>query len=209
MGVMFPGATVHTASTAGTTLSNTKFSWNITTTLSSIQDGLSNTILLGESTTAGYAAPGQGIFADIETNWACPHPAFTSFMASDNVCGASDGLGHDRHLLQRQPRPDERRPAARSTEGTGISPTPRWVPARPSAMVSATLKGGYPFIDSGHPGGFNVVMCDGSVHYLKNQINGTVFAKLVTSAGSKLPPANSSGFTGLLQLPVNQDQFAQ
>ena len=46
-------------------------------------------------------------------------------------------------------------------------------------------------------------MCDGSVHYLKNQINGTVFAKLVTSAGSKLPPGV------LLQLPVNQDQFAQ
>ena len=93
MGVMFAGATVQTASTAGTTLSNTKFSWNITTTLSSIQDGLSNTILLGESTNTGYAAPGQGIFADIETNWACPHPAFTSFMASDNVCVRNDGLG--------------------------------------------------------------------------------------------------------------------
>ena len=93
MGVMFPGATVHSGSTAGTTLSNTKFAWNITTTLSSIQDGLSNTILLGESTTAGYSAAGQGIFADTETNWACPHPAFTSFMASDNVCGGSDGLG--------------------------------------------------------------------------------------------------------------------
>ena len=40
-------------------------------------------------------------------------------------------------------------------------------------------------------------------------INGTVFAKLVTSAGSKLPatPRRASG--GLKQLPVNQDEFAQ
>ena len=75
--------------------------------------------------------------------------------------------------------------------------------------LSGALKGGFPYINSGHPGGFNVTMCDGSVHYLTNQINGTVFAKLVTSAGSKLPPAAGSAFTGLKQLPVNQDQFSQ
>ena len=86
LGVMFPGAIVHQGQTVGTGLGSTSFSWNTNTTLSSIQDGLTNTILLGESTTAGYAAPGQGIFPDIQTNWACPHPSFTSFMASDNVC---------------------------------------------------------------------------------------------------------------------------
>ena len=75
--------------------------------------------------------------------------------------------------------------------------------------LSGALKGGFPYINSGHPGGFNVTMCDGSVHYITNQINGTVFAKLVTSAGSKLPPAAGSAFTGLKQLPVNQDQFSQ
>ena len=54
-------------------------------------------------------------------------------------------------------------------------------------------------------------MCDGSVHYLTNQINGTVFAKLVTSAGSKLPPATPGidASRASKQLPVNQDQFAQ
>ena len=77
--------------------------------------------------------------------------------------------------------------------------------------LSLTQKGGFPYINSGHPGGFNVVMCDGSVHYLRNQINGTVFAKLVTSGGSKLPPApagSTNGVGGLKQLPVNQDEFA-
>ena len=206
MGVMFPGAIVHAGQTAGTGLGNTKFAWNITTTLSSIQDGLSSTILVGESTTAGFAAAGQGIFTDIVTNWACPHPAFTSFMASDNVCDPT-GARHDRHLLQRRPRPAKcgRRPGRRwelgfrqqlgTFENIGYG-------------LSGALKGGFPYVNSGHPGGFNVVMCDGSVHYLKNKINGTVFAKLVTSAGSKLPPAAGS-FTGLKQLPVNQDQYAQ
>ena len=133
-----------TPADGGHELSNTKFAWNITTTLSSIQDGLSNTILLGESTTAGYAAAGQGIFADIETNWACPHPAFTSFMASDNVCGANDGLGTTGTCYSANLGPTNASPAARSTEGTGISPTPSRVPARPSAMVSSALKGSYP-----------------------------------------------------------------
>ena len=89
---MFPGAIVHQGQTAGTGLGTTTFSWNTNTTLSSIQDGLSNTILLGESTTAGYSAAGQGIFANIKTNWACPHPSFTSFMASDNVCDPATPL---------------------------------------------------------------------------------------------------------------------
>ena len=53
-------------------------------------------------------------------------------------------------------------------------------------------------------------MCDGSVHYLKNNINGTVFSKLVTSAGSKLPPGNATtGVGGYKQLPVNQDEYVQ
>ena len=121
---MFPGAIVHPGPTAGTGLGNTKFPWNTNTTLSSIQDGLTNTILLGESTTAGYAAPGQGIFADIETNWACPHPSFTSFMASDNVCDPSHPSPGREPAPATSPTSARRtRPAARSTERTGSTPT--------------------------------------------------------------------------------------
>jgi prepilin-type N-terminal cleavage/methylation domain-containing protein/prepilin-type processing-associated H-X9-DG protein len=207
MGVMFPGAITHTGQTTGTGLSGTKFPWNTTTTLSSIQDGLSSTLLVSESTTAGYAAAGQGIFTDVETNWSCPHPAFTSFMASDNVCGPTTGLG------------------AANCFSSGLGPQnaaggqidgANWDFANKLGTneniglgLNGALKGQFPFINSGHPGGFNAVMCDGSVHYIKNNINGTVFAKLVTSAGSKLPPANGTTFTGLKQLPVNQDEYAQ
>ena len=209
LGVMFPGAIVHAGQTSGTGLGNTKFAWSVTTTLSSIQDGLSSTILVSESTTSGYAAPGQGIFGDIQTNWSCPHPAFTSFMASDNVCDPSNPV--------------------QGTTGTcysaGLGPVNatggqvdggNWDFANKLGTyenigygLAGAVKGSFPYINSGHPGGFNVVMCDGSVHYLRNQINGTVFAKIVSSAGSKLPPAAGSGFTGLKQLPVNQDQYAQ
>ena len=209
MGVMFPGAIVHQGQTVGTGLGTTTFSWNTNTTLSSIQDGLSNTILLGESTTAGYAAQGQGIFADIETNWSCPHPSFTSFMASDNVCDPSTPLQGNAGTCYIA--------NLGATNATGGQVDGKnWAFANTLGTyenigygLSGALKGGFPYINSGHPGGFNVTMCDGSVHYITNQINGTVFAKLVTSAGSKLPPYSSSSFTGLLQLPVNQDQFSQ
>ena len=209
MGVMFPGAIVHQGQTVGTGLGTTTFSWNTNTTLSSIQDGLSNTILLGESTTAGYAAQGQGIFADIETNWSCPHPSFTSFMASDNVCDPSTPLQGNAGTCYIA--------NLGATNATGGQVDGKnWAFANTLGTyenigygLGGALKGGFPYINSGHPGGFNVTMCDGSVHYITNQINGTVFAKLVTSAGSKLPPYSSSSFTGLLQLPVNQDQFSQ
>jgi prepilin-type N-terminal cleavage/methylation domain-containing protein/prepilin-type processing-associated H-X9-DG protein len=208
MGVMFPGAITHTGQTTGTGLSGTKFPWNTTTTLSGIQDGLSSTILVSESTTGGYAAAGQGIFADIETNWSCPHPAFTSFMASDNVCGGTDGQGTTGACFSAGLGPQNA--AGGQIDG------PNWDFANKLGTneniglgLNGSLKGQFPFINSGHPGGFNAVMCDGSVHYIKNNINGTVFAKLVTSAGSKLPPASGTTFTGLKQLPVNQDEFAQ
>ena len=209
MGVMFPGAIVHQGQTVGTGLGTTTFGWNTTTTLSSIQDGLSNTILLGESTTSGYAAAGSGIFADIETNWSCPHPSFTSFMASDNVCDPSTPLQGNAgtcYIANLGPQ---------NVNGNQIDGA-NWAFSNTLGTyenigygLSGALKGGFPYINSGHPGGFNVTMCDGSVHYVTNQINGTVFAKLVSSAGSKLPPYASSSFTGLLQLPVNQDQFSQ
>jgi len=207
MGVMFPGAITHAGQTSGTGLSNTKFGWNTNTTLSSIQDGLSSTILVSESTTAGYAAAGQGIFGDVETNWACPHPAFTSFLASDNVCGPPDGSGSSGACFAAGLGPQ-------NANGGQIDGT-NWDFANKLGTfenigygLSGALKGGFPYINSGHPGGFNAVMCDGSVHYIKNNINGTVFSKLVSSSGSKLPPATGT-FKGLKQLPVNQDEFAQ
>ena len=208
LGVMFPGATFPASASTGSGASGTKYAWSVTTTLSSIIDGLSTTILVGESTLSGYAPASAG-WIPLETNWACPHPNYTSFMASDNVCGPTHipgggGSCYDSLL------------GASIDLTTGIqSDGGDWDYANKLGTyenigygLSHTQKGGFPYINSGHPGGFNVVMCDGSVHFLKNNINGTVFAKLVSSAGSKLPPPGQN-FRGLKQLPVNQDEFAQ
>ena len=55
---------------------------------------------------------------------------------------------------------------------------------------------------SGHPTGANFAFCDGHVNFLTNTIDGTVYSKLVTPAGSKLGVPYK-------QLPVSQDAFAQ
>jgi len=204
LGVMFPGATIPTSLSSGTGTSTTKFAWSVTTTLSSIVDGLSTTVLLGESTLSGYAPPGASVLP-VETNWSCPHPNFTSFMASDNVCG--DGLGNGQCFSSKLG-------PIQNADGSQ-SDGPSWDFANHPGNyenigygLNLTQKGSFPYINAGHPGGFNVTMCDGSVHYLKNTINGTVWAKLVSSAGSKLPAAAPPSFpNGLKQLPVSQDEF--
>ena len=65
-----------------------------------------------------------------------------------------------------------------------------------------TLKGSFPFSNSAHPSGCNMMFCDGAVRFISNTIDGTVYAKVLTSAGSKLPP-------DFKQLPVDQDAISQ
>ena len=205
LGVMFPGATIPTSISAGSGFSNTKFAWSVTTTLSSIIDGLSTTVLLGESTLTGYAPPGAGWIGPVETNWSCPHPNYTSFMASDNVCG--DGTGNGQCFSSKLgpiQNSDGSQSDGSSWDFANHPGTGNW--ENIGYGLNLTTKGSFPYINSGHPGGFNVTMCDGSVHYLRNTISGTVWAKLVSSAGSKLPAA-TTGFGGLKQLPVSQDEF--
>ena len=42
--------------------------------------------------------------------------------------------------------------------------------------------------------------CDGAVRFISNTIDGTVYSKIITPAGSKLP-------VYLKQMPVEQDAF--
>ena len=65
---------------------------------------------------------------------------------------------------------------------------------------SLTIEGSYPFSNSGHPGGCNMGFCDGGVRFISNTIDGTVYSKIITPAGSKLP-------LYLKQMPVEQDAF--
>ena len=65
-----------------------------------------------------------------------------------------------------------------------------------------SIEGSYPFSNSAHAGGCNMGFCDGGVRFIKSTINGTVYSKILTPQGSKLPPY-------CRQLPVSQDAFAQ
>lgn len=47
-----------------------------------------------------------------------------------------------------------------------------------------------------------MVFCDGAVRFISATINGTVYAKIITPAGGKLP-------LYARQLPVEQDAFTQ
>ena len=66
---------------------------------------------------------------------------------------------------------------------------------------SLTIEGQYPVLEQRPPGGCNMGFCDGGVRFISNTIDGTVYSKIITPAGSKLP-------LYLKQLPVEQDAFA-
>ncbi len=179
----------------------TRIPWNVNSTLSSIADGASNTVLLSENTLAGVSAgsPYSTSSAVVtQTNWACPLPTFTMFIGPTNVCGApssSAGLDCTAGTLQ----------ANTTTGADGVG----WAQANKVGTYAningggiLTLEGGYPFSNSSHPAGCNMGFCDGGVRFVTNTVDGTVYSKMITSGGSKLP-------FYCKQLPLNQDSFTQ
>jgi prepilin-type N-terminal cleavage/methylation domain-containing protein/prepilin-type processing-associated H-X9-DG protein len=165
----------------------------VKTTLSSIADGTGSTILLGESTLVGYSS-GVPYSGGQATNWGAPFPNFAMFIGSDKICSPSG--------------------TCTSLFGTPANylPTndlPAWSFANKVGTFEnigygqvLTLKGSFPFINSGHPNGANYAFCDGSVRFISNTLDGTVYSKIITPAGTKLPLPYK-------QLPVEQDAFIQ
>ena len=112
------------------------------------------------------------------------------FLASDNVCNNG-----------RCTATTDLAPIAGSTDGAG------WARANNSSTYESinyglklTDEGSFPYPFSKHPGGVVVTMCDGSVKFIKTDIDGTVWSKLITPAGENLP-ANFN------QLPLSTDDF--
>jgi len=190
LGVMFLGT-----ATGG-------FAWDYRTTPSGITDGASNTLLLSENTLAGFDSGGV-ISGGVPTNWACPLPNYTMFIGSPNVCGtatkgASLVCGASNTLN------------AYLTPATPNDTATLWAQANMNSSTNgdyinggqnAVIKGTYPFSNSGHPSGCNMVFTDGAARFISSTINGLVYAKMITPAGSKLP-------LSLRQLPLSQDAFA-
>lgn len=156
--------------------------WDARTTTSGIVDGSSMTLLLSENLMAGYSPPNSYSGGQATINWAAPHPNFMMFLGSDDVCGGGSGdcsTGLD--------------PTADPTTGI-ISDGMYWAYANKigtyeniNVGTTMTDEGSSPYASSRHTGGVNVVMCDGSTRFITDQVNGTVWAKLITKAGSQLP----------------------
>jgi prepilin-type N-terminal cleavage/methylation domain-containing protein/prepilin-type processing-associated H-X9-DG protein len=165
---------------------------NLRTTQASIVDGSGSTVLLAENTLVG-ASTGTQFSAMNETNWAAPWPTFALFMGSDDVCGGANSGACWASL----------------NSGTNATDSQWWSYANRVGTFenlgfgqNLSIEGSFPFASSGHPNGGNFAFCDGSVRFVQNSIDGTVYAKILTPAGSKLP-------AGLKQQPVSQDAFVQ
>jgi prepilin-type N-terminal cleavage/methylation domain-containing protein/prepilin-type processing-associated H-X9-DG protein len=157
------------------------------TTTASIVDGSGSTVLIGENTLVGYST-GSTYSGMVESNWAAPWPTFALFMGSDDICGSGNC-------------------AESLNAGTSSTDSPAWGAANRVGTFenmgygqSLTIKGTFPFVTSGHPNGNNFAFCDGSVRFISNTLDGTVYAKILTPAGSKLPVPYK-------QQPVSQDAF--
>ena len=164
--------------------------WNTRTTFPTFSDGTSSTILLSENTLAGAGTP--SVYSkNSETNWACPLANFCGFIGSSNICGTNGScIGGQ---LQPQPGIDGPGWQLANQEGTHENI---------NFGQNLTIEGSFPFSNSAHAGGCNMVFCDGAVRFISATLDGTVYAKIITPAGGKLPIYAK-------QLPVAQDAFTQ
>jgi len=185
LGVMFLGTT-----TGG-------YQWDYRTAPSGITDGSSNTLLISENTLAGFDNSGNLLSGGLNTNWACPLPNFCMFIGSPHVCDAGSGKCASANLganFSSNPPVDGAGWAAANQQSTANADNI-------NAGQNMTVKGTFPFSNSGHPAGCNMVFCDGATRFISSTIDGTVYAKLLTPPGSKLPGV-------FRQAPLSQDSFA-
>jgi len=185
MGVMFLNSAFLDATTGSVT---SQPSWGSNKTgPASIVDGTSMTVLVGENTLAGHSTGSTATTAGVETNWACPLPNFTMFIGSDDICGASARCDNSFRYLGGDTDDGQWQFANQTSTHENIN-----------FGENLSIKGNYPFITSGHPGLTNFAFCDGSVRPVSSTISGTVYSKIITPAGTKLP-------LPYRQLPVAED----
>jgi prepilin-type processing-associated H-X9-DG protein len=118
------------------------------------------------------------------------------FIGSDNICAKTTIGGTPTQCY-----------TSFGTTKVADSDNPAW---RAANMVGTyeninygqnlSIKGSFPFVTSGHPSAANFVFCDGSVRLINASIDGTIYSKIITSAGGKLPISPN-----YRQLPVSDD----
>jgi len=205
LGVMFLESTFP----PGSTSSQTFIPWNVRSTLSGITDGASSTLLVSENTMAGVTTTPGPFTANLPTNWAAPQPSVSMFIGSSQICNPTGAGGTTYDCTAGELAPAS---AAQTQVGvSGDADGQGWHYANKVGTFQninfawtngLTIKGSFPHTNSGHPGGSNMMFCDGAVRFITNTIDGTVYSKLITPGGSRLP-------LYCKQMPLSQDSFAQ
>lgn len=181
--------------------------WDIYNSTASVRDGSSQTVLLAENSNGGASEGGQpygwtGNFGGsgaipVPTNWATPHPNFVGFMGSDNICATGNGnCAAATDLIPIQGKADGPGWVRASVKGSNEEIN--------YGAKNITDTGGHPFANSLHPGGIVVSMCDGSAKFIADDINGMVWAKLITPDGQTLPVTANGGYR---QLPLKESEI--
>ncbi len=177
--------------------------WDRRTSVTAVIDGTSQTILGSENLLAGasggYVPATNGTnTSSLQTTWACPHPNAIGFVASDNIAvggaagltpnasAGTDGAGWEYANYQ-------------GNIGGGKTATPSYEYINYGA-ANVSTEGAFPFASSNHTGAVNVLFCDGSVRLVQQTVDGTVYSKLITPAGSRLSPLYR-------QMPLGSDEF--
>jgi prepilin-type N-terminal cleavage/methylation domain-containing protein/prepilin-type processing-associated H-X9-DG protein len=174
--------------------------WDYKTAPGGITDGSSNTLLISENTLAGYDS---GVMAGVATNWACPLPNFCMFFGSPHICdpagappvasATKDCTGANLNEINLASTQAYGWKQANFQQGANFDYI--------NYGQNLTDKGTFPFSNSGHPGGANMVFCDGATRFISATIDGQVYARMITPAGARLP-------TTYRQAPLSQDSFA-
>lgn len=145
-------------------------------TLDALRDGPTTTILMSENINAGPGAVWETV--DLPSNWACPHPWNTSFFVNGTVdamnCLPANTDSPGYVYANANFRGSQAAPVIAGGKDGGIN-----------GDLSGANEGQFPYPNSGHPGIVHVVMGDGSAKPVSDNIDARVWAKLVSSNGSK------------------------
>lgn len=164
-------------------------------TLESVRDGASFTAMLSENINVGPGSQYGGM--GIISNWACPFPLNTSFFVNpvsvfggDPISGESISVGANAGVYNY---------VAANTRGSLAPPvTSDGNQGGINGDITGINEGQFPYPNSMHPGGVHVVMCDGNVRFIPENISGEVWARLITPNGGALQWGNASPGTNKL-----------
>lgn len=184
LGLMFPGSLK----------SNTQ--WDTRRSLAQVPDGTTSTIMLTENLRAGYVTststswydpnhPGQPGTGFAESTWANPDPHFIAFHVSDDFCdpGGNCMTGSQVTVQYGSTPVTVTRANFAKANSRDSRDNAKTDPESINGQFAADE--GWPYPSSYHPGGINVVMCDGSAKFISQDVDGEVWAQLCSPAGTR------------------------